>query len=123
VCRGVGCIFAEMISGLPLFPGLKDSLDQVVRIWQVLGTPNEQTWPGVRTLPEFKKSENKLDNSFNCSSDYLKQKQIITHENCKASLSVFATFDRNIFIIFYSILIFDQSMFIRKLSVVRKMKM
>ncbi|XP_062519296.1 cyclin-dependent kinase 14-like [Corticium candelabrum] len=52
---GVGCIFAEIISGIPLFPGLKDASDQVVRIWQVLGTPNEQTWPGVERLPEFKK--------------------------------------------------------------------
>lgn len=55
--RGVGCIFAEIISGIPLFPGLKDASDQVVRIWQVLGTPNEQTWPGVERLPEFKKRE------------------------------------------------------------------
>eukprot|EP00118_Oscarella_pearsei_P013560 m.109599 g.109599 ORF g.109599 m.109599 type:complete len:466 (+) comp37355_c0_seq4:1344-2741(+) len=52
---GVGCIFAEMISGMPLFPGLKDTVDQLMKIWQVLGTPTPETWPGIEKLPEFKK--------------------------------------------------------------------
>ncbi|CAG8454958.1 2007_t:CDS:10 [Funneliformis mosseae] len=36
-----GCIFAEMASGRPLFPG-------------ILGTPTEETWPRVSQLPEYK---------------------------------------------------------------------
>ena len=32
---GVGCIFAEMISGIPLFPGMKDVKDQLTKIWNV----------------------------------------------------------------------------------------
>ncbi|CAG8664172.1 1637_t:CDS:10, partial [Dentiscutata erythropus] len=36
-----GCIFAEMASGRPLFPG-------------VLGTPTEETWPRVSQLPDYK---------------------------------------------------------------------
>ncbi|CAG8555385.1 3731_t:CDS:10 [Cetraspora pellucida] len=36
-----GCIFAEMASGRPLFPG-------------VLGTPTEETWPKVSQLPDYK---------------------------------------------------------------------
>ena len=33
--RGAGCIFVEMISGLALFPGIKDNVDQLNKIWQV----------------------------------------------------------------------------------------
>jgi hypothetical protein len=34
-CRGVGCIFTEMVSGTATFPGTKDAWDQLDRIWQV----------------------------------------------------------------------------------------
>ncbi|KII90385.1 hypothetical protein PLICRDRAFT_38907 [Plicaturopsis crispa FD-325 SS-3] len=52
----VGCIFAEMImKGIPLFPG-DSEIDQIFRIFRVLGTPNEQTWPGVSNLPDYKTS-------------------------------------------------------------------
>ena len=40
----VGCIFAEMTTGKPLFPG-KNNDDQLHKIFALLGTPNEQTWP------------------------------------------------------------------------------
>ncbi|KAJ7022033.1 kinase-like domain-containing protein [Mycena alexandri] len=36
-----GCIFAEMISGVPLFRG-KDTQDQLLHILRILGTPSEQ---------------------------------------------------------------------------------
>jgi len=39
-----GCIFAELISRKPLFPGLNES-DQLSRILGVLGTPPEEEWP------------------------------------------------------------------------------
>ncbi|NXX90131.1 CDK14 kinase, partial [Centropus bengalensis] len=54
LCRGVGCIFVEMIQGVAAFPGMKDIQDQLERIFLVLGTPNEDTWPGVHSLPHFK---------------------------------------------------------------------
>ncbi|XP_065196246.1 cyclin-dependent kinase 16-like [Sycon ciliatum] len=50
---GVGCIFMEMISGSPMFPGLNDVDDQLVNIYKVLGTPSEATWPGVTRLKNF----------------------------------------------------------------------
>ncbi|KAG1661034.1 Cyclin-dependent kinase 14 [Nymphon striatum] len=31
---GVGCIFIEMITGVATFPGVKDTIDQVDKIWQ-----------------------------------------------------------------------------------------
>ena len=33
--RGVGCIFVEMLTGKPLFPGIKGPVDQLNKIWQV----------------------------------------------------------------------------------------
>ena len=49
----VGCIFAEMITRKPLFPG-DSEIDEIFKIFRVLGTPNEESWPGVTTLPNFK---------------------------------------------------------------------
>jgi cyclin-dependent kinase len=49
----VGCIFAEMVNGRPLFPGSSES-DQLMKIFKTLGTPNKKAWPGVAELPEYK---------------------------------------------------------------------
>ncbi|OCH89511.1 Pkinase-domain-containing protein [Obba rivulosa] len=50
----VGCIFAEMIMrGHPLFPG-DSEIDQIFKIFRVLGTPTEDNWPGVTQLPDYK---------------------------------------------------------------------
>lgn len=49
----IGCIFAEMATGAPLFPG-DSEIDQIFRISRVLGTPTEDNWPGVSALPDFK---------------------------------------------------------------------
>lgn len=51
----VGCIFAEMVNQRPLFPG-DSEIDELFRIFRVLGTPNEDTWSGVTSLPDFKSS-------------------------------------------------------------------
>lgn len=48
----VGCIFAEMASGRPLFPGQSEK-DQLNKIFQLLGTPNVEKWPAMRNLPEY----------------------------------------------------------------------
>ncbi|CAO3617950.1 unnamed protein product [Cunninghamella echinulata] len=49
-----GCIFAEMVSGSPLFPGSSVS-DQLQCIFKVLGTPTEENWPNVSQVPEYKR--------------------------------------------------------------------
>jgi len=49
----IGCIFAEMINQAPLFPG-DSEIDQLFRIFRVLGTPDDDTWPEVTTLPDYK---------------------------------------------------------------------
>jgi len=49
----VGCIFMEMATRQPLFPG-DSEIDELFRIFRILGTPNEMTWPGVSTYPDYK---------------------------------------------------------------------
>ena len=41
-----------MSSGRPLFPG-SSVKDQLVRIFKILGTPNETSWPDVVKYPDF----------------------------------------------------------------------
>ncbi|XP_038666827.1 cyclin-dependent kinase 17 isoform X2 [Scyliorhinus canicula] len=50
---GVGCIFYEMASGRPLFPGSTVE-DELHLIFRLLGTPTEDTWPGISSNDEFK---------------------------------------------------------------------
>lgn len=50
----LGCIFAEMINrGQTPFQG-DSEIDQLFKIFRVLGTPDEECWPGVRQLPDYK---------------------------------------------------------------------
>mmetsp|Transcript_50394 Transcript_50394/g.157404 ORF Transcript_50394/g.157404 Transcript_50394/m.157404 type:complete len:209 (+) Transcript_50394:305-931(+) len=51
----IGCIFAELVMKRPLFPG-DSEIDELFRIFRVLGTPNEEGWPGVTQLPDYKPS-------------------------------------------------------------------
>ncbi|KAL2916188.1 hypothetical protein HK105_204279 [Polyrhizophydium stewartii] len=46
----VGCIFGELVNKEPLLPG-RGELDQLSRIFKLLGTPSEATWPGFMDLP------------------------------------------------------------------------
>ncbi|TRM60326.1 kinase-like domain-containing protein [Schizophyllum amplum] len=47
---GIGCVLGEMFVRHPILPGSSD-LDQLDRIWQLCGTPNQQTWPNFDGLP------------------------------------------------------------------------
>ncbi|CAN1152487.1 Cyclin-dependent kinase G-2 [Linum perenne] len=49
----LGCIMAEMLSKQPLFNG-KTEVDQLDKIFRILGTPNETIWPGFSKLPRVK---------------------------------------------------------------------
>ncbi|GAB4833053.1 Cell division control protein 2 D [Ancistrocladus abbreviatus] len=48
----VGCIFAELVTKQALFPG-DSELQQLLHIFRLLGTPNEQLWPGVTKLKDW----------------------------------------------------------------------
>mmetsp|Transcript_50954 Transcript_50954/g.125220 ORF Transcript_50954/g.125220 Transcript_50954/m.125220 type:complete len:299 (-) Transcript_50954:50-946(-) len=49
----IGCIFAEMVMRQPLFPG-DSEIDELYKIFRALGTPNEESWPGVHELPDYR---------------------------------------------------------------------
>ena len=51
----VGAIFAEMVTSAPLFAG-NSEIDQLYKIFKVLGTPDENIWPGVTSLKDYKLS-------------------------------------------------------------------
>ncbi|BCS27375.1 cyclin-dependent serine/threonine-protein kinase CDC28 [Aspergillus puulaauensis] len=48
-----GAIFAEMCTRKPLFPG-DSEIDEIFKIFRLLGTPDEALWPGVTSFPDYK---------------------------------------------------------------------
>mmetsp|Transcript_11591 Transcript_11591/g.35426 ORF Transcript_11591/g.35426 Transcript_11591/m.35426 type:complete len:411 (+) Transcript_11591:145-1377(+) len=48
----VGCILAELLQGKPYLAGLSD-IDQLSKIFAALGTPTEEEWPGLSSLPGY----------------------------------------------------------------------
>ncbi|MGH0170206.1 UNVERIFIED_CONTAM: hypothetical protein FKN15_060280 [Acipenser sinensis] len=49
---GVGCIFYEMSTGQPLFPGSTVE-EELHFIFKLLGTPTEETWPRITSNEDF----------------------------------------------------------------------
>lgn len=59
-CTGVdiwslGCILCEMIIKKAMFPG-DSEIDQLYKIFRIMGTPNEEVWDGISSFPEYKPS-------------------------------------------------------------------
>ncbi|RLN37845.1 hypothetical protein BBJ28_00000475 [Nothophytophthora sp. Chile5] len=50
----VGCIFAEMANGGPLFAGTSET-DQLDRIFRLLGTPSVEIYPAIVDLPDYRR--------------------------------------------------------------------
>lgn len=48
----LGCIFAELWHGEPLFPGATDA-GQTDIMFKTLGAPSESSWPGLKSLPNY----------------------------------------------------------------------
>ncbi|TXG58997.1 hypothetical protein EZV62_016826 [Acer yangbiense] len=48
----VGCIFAEMLLSKQLFRG-DDVQEQLLAIFSIVGSPNENSWPGFNAMPNF----------------------------------------------------------------------
>ncbi|EMR10000.1 hypothetical protein PNEG_01758 [Pneumocystis murina B123] len=49
----IGCIFAELLTREPLIRG-KGEIDQLSKIFDLIGVPTEETWPGFMNLPNSK---------------------------------------------------------------------
>ncbi|KAK1287750.1 Cyclin-dependent kinase C-1 [Acorus calamus] len=48
----VGCIFAELLHGKPILPG-KNEQEQLNKIFELCGSPDEVNWPGVSKIPWY----------------------------------------------------------------------
>ena len=51
----VGCILAEVIVGKPFIQG-DSEIDQLFKIFQIFGTPTEETLPGYNSFPDYNKN-------------------------------------------------------------------
>ena len=51
----IGAIFAEMFNRKPLFQG-DSEIGQLLKIFMILSTPDEDSWSGVTSLPDYKVS-------------------------------------------------------------------
>jgi serine/threonine protein kinase len=49
----VGCIFGELLQRKVLFSGTNE-IDQVHKIFDIVGTPNDSSWPGYSALPAIR---------------------------------------------------------------------
>ena len=50
----LGCIYAELLQGVPLFKG-NNEIDQISRIFKLLGSPSEENWKKFNELPDSQK--------------------------------------------------------------------
>ena len=48
----LGCIFAELITLKPIFPG-KNEINQLLRIFKIMGTPDYSTWTNIEYLSKY----------------------------------------------------------------------
>lgn len=52
----LGCVLAEILNGVPLFPGVND-FHQISKISNLLGAPTPENWADMQRLPDFGKLE------------------------------------------------------------------
>ncbi|KAH9977601.1 kinase-like domain-containing protein [Lactifluus volemus] len=84
-CWAVGCVMAELASLRPIFKGEEAKLDskknvpfqkdQLLKVIEVLGKPDEREWPGMRNTPEYY-SVKRLDDSPNRLDVWCKQRSL-----------------------------------------------
>jgi cell division cycle 2-like protein len=60
----VGCILAELLINKPIFPG-KSEIDQIDKIFRILGMPNDRVWPGFSKLQHASKVA-PINQPYNC---------------------------------------------------------
>ncbi|ORM40669.1 Cyclin-dependent kinase G-2 [Babesia sp. Xinjiang] len=76
----VGCIFAEIISGKPLFMGTTDA-GTLDKIFRCCGSPTKETWPGYNELPLVKDRRFPLSHHKPNFHAYFK-KEMTTNDGC-----------------------------------------
>ena len=56
---GAGCIMGELLLGRPVIDG-RNEMDQIQKMFDFLGPPNEEDWPGVKRMPVFRTGQMEL---------------------------------------------------------------
>lgn len=66
----IGCIFAELLTNLPIFASTPETLSQPVRspyqknqldkMFSVMGYPTNSSWPELKHIPEYAKMQSEL---------------------------------------------------------------
>ena len=56
----LGCVFAELLLGKPLFPGYNQT-DQLSKIFGIRGTPNIHKWSDIKKLPGYLEFEDRSE--------------------------------------------------------------
>ncbi|KAI0265211.1 kinase-like domain-containing protein [Gloeopeniophorella convolvens] len=84
-CWAVGCVMAELASLRPIFKGEEAKLDskknvpfqrdQLLKVIEVLGKPDEREWPGMRNTPEYQNVK-RLDDYPNRLDAWCKQRSL-----------------------------------------------
>ncbi|KFD54089.1 hypothetical protein M514_05108 [Trichuris suis] len=89
----VGCIFAELLTSEPIFHCRQEDIktsnpyhqDQLDRIFNVMGFPNEKDWEDIRKMPEYHKlsTDFKRVNYINCNLQKYMEKHKVKGD-CRA---------------------------------------
>lgn len=58
---GAGCAIAELLKGYPLVKG-RNEIDQISKIFELLGPPNTKIWPELKEMPLIKNKSIALPN-------------------------------------------------------------
>ncbi|KAI0000057.1 kinase-like domain-containing protein [Russula vinacea] len=84
-CWAVGCVMAELASLRPIFKGEEAKLDskknvpfqkdQLLKVIEVLGKPDEREWPGMKNTPEYHNVK-RLEDSPNRLDAWCKQRSL-----------------------------------------------
>eukprot|EP00984_Skeletonema_dohrnii_P006071 scaffold2146_cov103-Skeletonema_dohrnii-CCMP3373.AAC.5 len=56
---GAGCIMGELLLGRPVMDG-RNEMEQIQKMFDFLGPPNEDEWPGLKRMPVFRSGEMEL---------------------------------------------------------------
>jgi len=100
----IGCIFAELLTSEPIFHCRQEDIkasnpyhvDQLERIFTVMGFPRDVDWPDIQKMPEYPqfqkefKSRNYLNSSLN---NYLTKHRIVTSSPRVTLLTKMLTMD------------------------------
>lgn len=74
---GVGCLLIELYTKLAIFQGAEE-ISQLYKIYEVMGTPSAESWPGIENLPWFEMLKPQIKRSSRFEKDY---KSLMTEDS------------------------------------------